>query len=114
MEFVCWDHDDDDLDLAWLKPGRIEAFDGVSHLFNEPASCAAWFPENLVVPTWDPDPVASAKRKSGPFDPDMGRGERMTDSLPNTHGLRIVSPRMKAMLAAMIAPDQIEFLPMGV
>ncbi|RZJ19178.1 MAG: hypothetical protein EON91_02100 [Brevundimonas sp.] len=114
MELICWLDDDEDLSFAHLLPDRIPALDRRGYKLGEGGSCADWFPRDLVIPTWDPQPRPKGYRTPLLMDPYAGRGERMVDILPNAFGWRVVSPRLKTLLEGALRPDEIEFLPIHV
>ncbi|WP_157774697.1 imm11 family protein [Melittangium boletus] len=86
-------NDDEDESFAWLDSHRKEELDGKGYLLNEGVPCKDWFPEGLI------------------FDLSKERGSKLTDSIPNTFALLVVSARLKGLLEKETPQGTIEFLP---
>jgi len=93
LNYFPWIEDDEDDSFAWLggKPRElIESND--NYLLKEGKRCAGWFPKDLI------------------FDLSPDYGSKLTDSLPNTFHLLVVSEKLKDLLEARLPPESIEFL----
>ncbi|WIG93268.1 DUF1629 domain-containing protein [Myxococcus sp. SDU36] len=93
MSYYPWVHDDEDESFAWLDASRKEELDGRGYLLSEGVRCAEWFPKGLV------------------FDLSKERGSTLTDSIPNSFGMRVVSEKLKGILEQETPADSIEYLP---
>ncbi|NOK02202.1 MULTISPECIES: DUF1629 domain-containing protein [Myxococcus] len=93
MSYYPWVDDDEDESFAWLDSSRKEELDGRGYLLTEGVRCEEWFPKGLV------------------FDLSKEGGSTLTDSIPNTFGMLVVSEKLKGILEQETPADSIEYLP---
>ena len=93
MSYYPWVDDDEDESFAWLDASRKEELDGRGYLLSEGVRCEEWFPKGLV------------------FDLAKERGSTLTDSIPNSFAMRVVSEKLKGILEEETPADSIEYLP---
>ncbi|RKH68641.1 imm11 family protein [Corallococcus llansteffanensis] len=93
MSYYPWVDDDEDESFAWMEPLRKDPFEGNGYLLKEGVPCKDWFPEGLI------------------FDLSKERGSKLTDSIPNTSALLVVSAKLKGILEKETPQGTIEFLP---
>ncbi|MBJ6761925.1 hypothetical protein JGU66_14215 [Myxococcaceae bacterium JPH2] len=92
MSYYPWVNDAEDESFAWLDSHRKEELDENGYLLTEGVSCRDWFPEGLV------------------FDLSKEDGSKLTDSIPNTSALLVVSEKLKGILERETTRGTIEFL----
>ncbi|OJH34180.1 imm11 family protein [Cystobacter ferrugineus] len=93
MSYYPWVNDEEDESFAWLDSHRKEELDGKGYLLKEGVPCKDWFPEGLI------------------FDLSKEGGSKLTDSIPNTSALLVVSEKLRGILERETAKGTIEFLP---
>ncbi|QSQ22277.1 hypothetical protein JY651_45340 [Pyxidicoccus parkwayensis] len=96
MKYYPWVADDEDDSFAWITKDSdflMHCMD--SYLLNEGVSVKSWFPTDTV------------------FHLDDDRGIRLTDSIPNTLHLLIISEKLKRVLEEKSGAN-IEFLPVHI
>jgi hypothetical protein len=92
MRYFPWLHDDEDDSFAWIMDTPNELMEK-DYLLRKGNPCKDWFPEGLV------------------FDLSKDHGAKLTDCIPNTDRLLIVSEKLKGVLESQAPEDPIEFLP---
>ncbi|MBZ4417958.1 imm11 family protein [Myxococcus sp. RHSTA-1-4] len=96
MKFYPWVNDDEDDSFAWItKDSDFLMHCMESYLLHEGVSVKSWFPTDTV------------------FQLDDSRGIKLTDSIPNTLHLLIVSEKLKGVLEEK-SGAAIEFLPVRI
>ncbi|RKH46210.1 imm11 family protein [Corallococcus sicarius] len=93
MSYYPWVRDDEDESFAWMDALRKDPMDGNGYLLTKGVPCKDWFPEGLI------------------FDLSKERGSKLTDSIPNTSALLVVSAKLKGILEKETPQGTIEFLP---
>ncbi|WP_141589655.1 DUF1629 domain-containing protein [Myxococcus sp. AB056] len=93
MSYYPWVDDDEDESFAWLDSSRKEELDGRGYLLTEGIRCEEWFPKGLV------------------FDLSKEGGSTLTDSIPNSFAMRVVSEKLKGILEEETPAGSIEYLP---
>jgi hypothetical protein len=85
VSYYPWVNDDED-------ESRKEELDGKGYLLKKGVPCKDWFPEGLI------------------FDLSKEKGSKLTDSIPNTSALLVVSAKLKGILEKETPKGTIEFL----
>jgi hypothetical protein len=88
-----WLSDDEDDSFAWLGPNDPKGLGRNDWRLTEGVHCADWFPGGLV------------------FDLSKQDGIKLTDSVPNTSALLVVSEKLRRVLEREATGAVIEYLP---
>ncbi|TFZ02001.1 imm11 family protein [Ramlibacter humi] len=92
MNYYTWLVDDEDDSFAWFLDTPKELME-TDYLLRKGNPCKEWFTEGMV------------------FDLSEERGSALTDAIPNTDRLLVVSEKLKDLLERHAPEDSIEFLP---
>jgi len=94
MDYLPWEHDRNDDGLAYIA--RLpESIDNDSFRIKKEKSIAGWWPENVVL------------------DLSLDHGLKLSDSIPNAVGVRIVSEKLKRILEEACG-ETIDFYPVKI
>jgi hypothetical protein len=93
VPYYPWLSDDEDDSFAWLGPKDPEELGRNDWRLSEGVLCADWFPSGLV------------------FDMSKQDGIKLTDSVPNSSALLVVSQKLRKVLEREATGAEIEYLP---
>lgn len=92
MDYYPWCDDQYDDSLAWITD-EPEAFGNDGFRLKKGEPCAAWVPPDLV------------------FDLSKQHGVKLSDAIPNSLALQVVSEKLRGLLEKLAPQARIEFLP---
>jgi hypothetical protein len=93
VPYYPWLRDDEDDSFAWLSPKDPEELGRNDWRLSEGVRCTDWFPSGLI------------------FDLSKQAGIKLTDSVPNTSSLLVVSEKLRQVLAQEATGTVVEYLP---